>query len=90
VIKHSIKKATKEFDLFSRELIPMTWIRGETNAVIADKEMLMIPLLDTEGYLVLNEDVFELKQGVAYIVKPGTKVEVKGEDVLLLGPVSAK
>lgn len=88
VIKHSIKKATRECDLFSRELIPMMWIRGDTELVITDKETLLIPLLDTEGYLLVNEDVFELTQGAAYIVRPGTKIEVKGEDVLLLGPLA--
>jgi hypothetical protein len=87
VIKHSIKKATGEFDLFSRELIPMTWIKGDGKTVVAEKETLLISLFDTEGYLLLNEDVFELKQGAAYILKPGTKMEVKGKDVLLLGPV---
>jgi hypothetical protein len=66
----------------------MMWIRGDTEPVITDKETLLIPLLDTEGYLLVNEDVFELKQGAAYIVRPGTKIEVKGEDVLLLGPLA--
>jgi len=87
VIKHSIKKATREFDLFSREFIPMTWIRGETEPVAVEKEILLISLLDKEGYLIAGEDVFELQQGAAYILKPGTQIKVKGEDVLLLGPV---
>ena len=89
VIKHSIKKATGEFDLFSRELIPMTWIKREGKTVVAEKETLLISLFGTEGYLRMNEDVLELKQGAAYIVSPGTKIEVKGENVLLLGPVQS-
>ena len=65
----------------------MTWIRGETEPVAVEKEILLISLLDKEGYLIAGEDVFELQQGAAYILKPGTQIKVKGENVLLLGPV---
>ena len=87
VIKHSIKKATKEFSLFSRDLIPMLWIRGPMEPLVFDKEMLILPLLDTEGFLFVEEDVYELVQGAAYIIGPGKRIELKGEDILVLGPV---
>jgi len=86
VIKHSIKKATG-FDLFSKTFVPMTWIKGDGMTVVAEHDILFIPVLTKEGYLIAGEDVYELVRGTGYRIKTGTPVEVKGEDILMLGPL---
>jgi hypothetical protein len=87
VIKHSIKKATG-FDLFSKNFIPMTWIKGDGMTVVAERDTLLVPLVSKEGYLIAGEDVYELARGTGYRIEKGATVEVKGEDVLMLGPLT--
>ena len=86
VIKHSIKKATG-FDLFSKTFVPMTWIKGGGMTVVAEHDMLFIPVLTKEGYLIKGEDVYELVRGTGYRIEKGVTVEVKGEDILMCGPL---
>jgi hypothetical protein len=86
VIKHSIKKATG-FDLFSKTFVPMTWIKGDGMAVVAEHDVLFIPVLTKEGYLIKGEDVYELVRGTGYRIEKGVTVEVKGEDILMCGPL---
>jgi hypothetical protein len=49
--------------------------------------MLFVPVLIKEGYLIAGENVYELARGTGYRIKTGTPVEVKGEDILMLGPL---
>jgi len=86
VIKHSIKKATG-FDLFSKTFVPMTWIKGDGMTVVAEHDMLLVPVLTKEGYLIAGDNFYELVRGTGYRIKTGTPVEVKGEDILMLGPL---
>jgi hypothetical protein len=86
VIKHSIKKATG-FDLFSKTFIPMTWIKGDGMTIVAEHDTLLVPVLTKEGYLIAGENVYELARGTGYRIEKGTTVEVKGEDILMLGPL---
>jgi hypothetical protein len=87
VTKHSIKKATG-FDLFSKNFLPMTWIKGDGMTVVAERDTLLVPLVSKEGYLIAGEDVYELTRGTGYRIEKGATVEVKGEDVLMLGPLT--
>ena len=86
VIKHSIKKATG-FDLFSKTFVPMTWIKGDGMTIVAEHDMLFVPVLTKEGYLIAGDNFYELVRGKGYRIKTGTPVEVKGEDILMLGPL---
>ena len=86
VIKHSIKKATG-FDLFSKTFVPMTWIKGDGMTVVAEHDTLLVPVLTKEGYLIAGTNVYELVRGTGYRIEKGTAVEVKGEDILMLGPL---
>lgn len=86
VIKHSIKKATG-VDLFSKMLIPMTWIKGDGVKFVAEHDALIVPVITKEGYLIAGDSVLELHRGTGYRIPVGTALELRGEDVLLLGPL---
>jgi hypothetical protein len=66
----------------------MTWIKGDGMTVVAEHDMLFVPVLIKEGYLIKGEDVYELARGTGYRIEKGTTVEVKGEDILMLGPLA--
>lgn len=86
VIKHSIKKATG-VDLFSKTLIPMTWFKGDGMKRVLEHDTLLVPVMTKEGHLIVGNSVLELHRGTGYRIPAGNALELRGEDVLLLGPL---
>ena len=86
VIKHSIKKATG-VDLFSKTFVPMTLIKGDGMKRVLEHDTLIVPVMTKEGYLIKGDDVLELHRGTGYRIPAGTALELRGEDVLMLGPL---
>ncbi len=99
VLPESIKIKLKEkisLDLSNKNIIPMRWIKGDTQphidtSISSFEKTYLIYLTNSDGELIINNKSYPITEGSAYVFNEGLKhetIDTGLEPRLLLGPMN--